>query len=280
MTDPISGIAIITAAGITALREPINNLLGPVSTHYGNSLLEFAKEPSNSWLVSNVSQVTQIAIRKLGDKINSPGSIPPRVAKTVIEESMISDDVISLEYFGGVLASSRTELGRDDRGARIAKKISEMSVYHLRTHYLIYSTIIDVFSSSNLSFRIRSECDKMGIFIPLDNYIALMEFSNDEFSYSNSIVSNTLTGLIDDDHIASIYGMGTPEELRKHFPRVEIPNTRGLICTPTITGAELFLWAFGYGNQRTDFLFDKEFVKQIDGIPDKIPNCIPLDHIP
>lgn len=278
MTVPISEIAIITSAGLVVFKEPINKLLGPVSEHYGNELLEFAKNPANSWLVTNVSKVLQAAIKKLGARINSPGSVPPRIVKTVINESMWSDDAISTEYFGGVLASSRTESGRDDRGVRIAKTISRMSVYQLRTHYIVYSTVANLFAEKSLSLTIPEQTRRMRIFIPLANYVEVMDFSEEEWDKINSIISHTFNGLVDDGLIGRQYAHGSSEQLKSHIPlMIAIPSTRGIVCNPTSTGAELFLWAFGHGNQKSNFLFDEEFISQIGQIPNLTSVCVSVN---
>ena len=278
MTAPISEFAVITA-GLIAFKEPINKLLGPVSEHYGNELLEFAKDPANSWLVTNVSKVFQAAVNKLGDRINSSGSIPPRIVKTVINESMWSDDVISADYFGGVLASSRTESGRDDRGVRIANTISRMSVYQLRTHYIVYSTFANLFVGRNLSFSNPKHETKMLAFIPLDNYISAMEFSEEESKMIDSFVSPTFVGLLDDGLIGSNhYAHGKPKFLKAHIrPMTVSLSTSGIVCQPSSAGAELFLWAFGHGNQHFDFLFDAKLINQIGQIPNLTSVCVPVN---
>jgi hypothetical protein len=59
----------------------------------------------------------------------------------VLDEGSFSSDTLAVDYFGGILASSRTEDGRDDRGARIAKIVDGLSTYQLRSHYLLFTTI-------------------------------------------------------------------------------------------------------------------------------------------
>jgi hypothetical protein len=115
--------------------------------------------------MENIGKIFQNATRKLGDKIEKPGMVPPKVLKAVLDEGSFCDDVIAIEYFGGVLASSRTEKGRDDRGARIAKTIEELSSYQIRTHHLIYATIRSKFSSSGLPFNMEGR-PKMQLFLP------------------------------------------------------------------------------------------------------------------
>ena len=145
MPDPIS---LAIAAYLT--KGGLSKILGPTADYLGGQLKEFTQKR-----IENVGKIFSNAEKKLGNKIDSPGQVPPKVLKTIINEGSYSDDVIAVEYFGGVLASSRTEVGRDDRGSRLSKIIDNLSVYQIRSHYLIYSTISDLFSNSENSFDIQ-----------------------------------------------------------------------------------------------------------------------------
>ncbi|NAZ18194.1 hypothetical protein GT020_19410, partial [Glutamicibacter soli] len=90
-------------------KDGLEKLLGPTADYLGGELQEFTKKRIN-----NVGKIFKKAENKLGDKINSPGGVPPKVLKTIINEGSYSDDELAAEYFGGVLASARTELTRDD----------------------------------------------------------------------------------------------------------------------------------------------------------------------
>ena len=94
-----------------------------------------------------------MAEERLGAKIDTPGEVAPKVLKAVLDEGSFSNSVLSIEYLGGILASSRTEQGRDDRGARIAKMVNSLSNYQLRCHYLVYSSIRSLFADKGLPMR-------------------------------------------------------------------------------------------------------------------------------
>lgn len=66
--------------------------------------------------LENVARITENAAKKAGDSLDREGTVPARVAMRIFEKGSYSDDQLVVEYLGGVLASSRTELGRDDRG--------------------------------------------------------------------------------------------------------------------------------------------------------------------
>jgi len=61
--------------------------------------------------------------------------------KNVFDEGKYCEDDLSKEYFAGVLASSRTKDGKDDRGMTNAKLVSNLSSYQIRTHYIFYTLL-------------------------------------------------------------------------------------------------------------------------------------------
>lgn len=151
MPEPISTIGIGAIAAYLR-KDGLQKLLGPTADYLGGELQEFTKRR-----IENFGKIFQNADQKLGDRSNTHGSVPPRVLKEILNEGSYSEDESATEYFGGVLASSRTSIGRDDRGARIAKLVARLSTYQLRSHLLIYSTIRHLFREDDLPFNYGRE---------------------------------------------------------------------------------------------------------------------------
>ena len=86
----------------------------------------------------NLTSIFNKAKDKLGDRIDDEGSVNPRILKSIIDEGRFCEDELTAEYFGGILASSRTDNDRDDRGVMYMNIIKGLSVYQLRLHYLFY----------------------------------------------------------------------------------------------------------------------------------------------
>src|SRR6266496_693093 len=108
--EPASGIAILgTAIGSAKIVE---KLLGPTADYLGTGLRSWTEKR-----VENTRRIFTHAAKLLGDRLESPGSVPPKVLKGILDDGSFCDDELSAEYFGGVLASSRTGVSRDDRGA-------------------------------------------------------------------------------------------------------------------------------------------------------------------
>ena len=122
----------VVGVGMSVLgsRDLLNKLLGPTAEYLGNDLLSLVKRCKE-----NVDSVFRLAIRKTGNRISEPAKANPRVLQQVIAAASFSEDPIVNEYLAGVLASSRTEDGKDDRGVCFLNDIQSLSNYQLRTHF-------------------------------------------------------------------------------------------------------------------------------------------------
>ena len=267
MPEPITAVGIGVIAAYVG-KDAIVRILGPTADYLGGELKEFTVRR-----VQNVGAIFSNAEEKLGDRLNRPGQVPPKVLKTIINEGSYSDDAVAVEYFGGVLASSRTEVSRDDRGARLAKMIDNMSAYQLRTHYLIYSTITNLFSDRGNSFGLSKNREKMQLFIPFPDYFSAMGFSHQELS-NGQMLSHIFHGLRADGLIEARWQYGNQASLATFVGNGIVPGY-GIVCTPSALGVELLLWAFGYGDQELDFALTPDFLPKIEGIPRSVPNSVP-----
>jgi hypothetical protein len=203
--------------------------------------------------------------------INSPGEVPPKVLKAVLDEGSFSNDALAVEYLGGILASSRSEDGRDDRGARMAKVADSLSTYQLRTHYLIYSTIRKLFANNSFPFNMEGR-PKMQIFIPYSGYFSAMDFSSAEQLQLGSLFSHIFFGLHGDNLLEGHWQYGEKEHTVKLYPAA---TEGGFICQPSALGVELFLWAFGCADKPLDYLFDPGFSPAINQLPTSIEGTCP-----
>lgn len=64
-----------------------------------------------------------------------------RVARDVFFNGSFTDEAICAEYFGGILASSRSADGKDDTGVFYTDIIKSLSASQLRFHYVIYHSL-------------------------------------------------------------------------------------------------------------------------------------------
>lgn len=268
MPEPITTVGVGAIAAYLG-KDGIAKLLGPTAEYLGGELKEFTQKR-----VENVVKIFSKAEEKLGDSINSSGTVPPKVLKTIINEGSYCDDELAIEYFGGILASSRTELGRDDRGARVARILDTMSTYQIRTHYIVYSLIKELFSKSGFEYNMDDR-PKMQIFIPWGSYINSMQFSNKELDQLIPIVNHSFFGLASDNLIQT-FQYGPKDHLQKHC-NCDIPSQGGIIVSPSAFGAELFLWGYGQGHQDLSFALNAEELPLLPSAPLFLDDVKPTD---
>jgi len=271
MPDPATIIgpnAILVGAGVYVAQDLLLKLLGPTFHYLGDELQGFVQKRKE-----RVGEIFLNAEKKLGNKLDKPGQVSPKILRTILNEGSFSDNVIAVEYFGGVLASSRTEISRDDRGARMAKMVDSLSAYQIRTHYLIYSTVSESFSTRANSFNMSKDRAKMQLFMPIQGYIQAMDFTQEEWD-NRQILNHIFHGLSTEGLIEGEWAFGSKESLRTFSGNV--PGD-GIVCTPSALGAELFLWAFGHGDQELNYSLAPEFSPEIEGIPKLVPNSAPTE---
>lgn len=257
MPEPIITVGL-GAVGAYLGKDGVQKLLGPTADYLGQGLRDFTQKRTET-----IGRIFQNAESKLGEKLENPGQVPPKVLKAVLDDGSFTNDRLAVEYLGGILASSRTEDGRDDRGARIAKTLDALSTYQLRTHYLIYATVRAVFADSGLSLNLNDR-PKMQIFLPFSSYLPAMDFSKSELDQLYSILSHTFFGLHGDNLLEGDWQYGGQDSISKLFPKA---TDGGIVCQPSSLGAELFLCAFGHADKPLDYLFSPEFSTTVEGLP-------------
>jgi len=248
---------IDTGTGLTALglalggKDIVVKLLGPTAEYLGDEAKEFTKKR-----FENVKNIFSNAALKLGERLNTEkGSVPPKVLKGIINEGSYCDDFLAIEYFGGVLASSRTGISRDDRGAYFNSLVSRLSTYQLRLHYLLYHVVKSTFDEEDINVGIDTERNKLRVFIPFDSYSISMDFTGKEMQEFENILNHSILGLLKESLIDNFYQFGGVDFISKEFPSADKP---GIILQPSPIGIELFLWAYGHGqNSIRDYLTDK-----------------------
>jgi len=244
MEDKLIGTALLLWGG----KDVVVKLLGPTADYIGSETKNMVEQCHK-----NIGRIFNRATNLLGRRIDEPGVVSPRVLRKIVNEGAFCADFLSTEYFGGVLASSRTNIERDDRGMAILATISTMSTYQLRTHYILYSVVKMLFNGQNIKIGLSRERKQMQIFVPFDLYFKCMDFSEEETP--SVIIPHIFTGLIKSDLIDQTHAFGTVEALKSIYPKVE---KEGIIFTPSLFGIELYVWAFGRGDIQPYFFLDNK----------------------
>ena len=251
------------AAALTAYlgKDGVNKLLGPTATYLGDNLKDWVEQRHRAF-----QKVLEKASLLLSDaELNRDGAVPPRVLKEMIEEASFCSDSAMLEYFAGVLASSRSGISRDDRGARMSKIVAGMTSYQVRAHFVIYSALKLAYANAGKRFSTQAERDALCVHIQFKSFIDGMAFVSEEMADVGSILEHTMHGLAQQGLIMERWVYSSViEPINQTFPMA--PSLPGFAIAPTVLGVELFLWAFGAGRRGSDFLFNPAFDPKIDGV--------------
>ena len=243
--DP--GTSAIVASSLLLAKEPLNKLLGPTLDYFGKEIESFAKKRTE-----NIGRIFQKAIDKLGPKIDEPGQVNPKLLKGLILDGSFCDDELTAEYFGGVLASSRSGITRDDRGNTYINLISRLSTYQIRTHFIIYTLMRRLFVGEKLNPGMREDREKMRIYIPFDDYDRAMAFEENEDK--NACFIHSWFGLIRENLIHNSGAYGSIQNLQKFYPHRKF-SKRGVLVQPSDSGFDFYLWGHGRGE-----IFPHEFL--------------------
>jgi hypothetical protein len=238
--EPGTGLAILgSALGGAKLLE---KMLGPTAEYVGGGLKNWTERR-----VNNVANIFSKAKDKLGSRIEEPGSIPPRVLKEILDEGSFCDDPLTAEYFGGVLASSRSGVTRDDRGASWSSLVGRLSVYQVRSHFLVYRAVYERFAGQDFKFNMDDR-SKLSVLLPISSFFQSMEFNAEEMKQVTALLNHSFFGL-STEGLVEAFVYGNREGLKKHQDSdFNPPEEGGIWVTPSALGVELFLWAHGQGN--------------------------------
>ncbi|SJZ54623.1 hypothetical protein SAMN02745116_00677 [Pilibacter termitis] len=168
----------------------LKKLLGPTSEKIGNDLATL--------YTAVVTKITTVAKRKT-DNINDGKTANLRVVRDIFWNGGFSDDDICAEYFGGILASSRSEDGKDDSGIYYTDIIKSLSSKQLLFHYMIYNSLNKEFLAHNTEINVAkgSELEKkqiyffgtelyqLGINVPIDAFALNSKDLISNFSFQN-----------------------------------------------------------------------------------------------
>jgi hypothetical protein len=248
--DPGTGLTILgSAVGGAKLVEKI---LGPTAEYLGNGIRTWTENR-----VKNVARVFQKAQVKLGDRIQADGAVPPRVLKEVLDNGSFCDDELTAEYFGGVLASSRTPNGRDDRGATYLRLTSDLSSYQIRFHYVCYFWFREHFVGSGLRTTFTDDLEKMRLFLPSSFVRLAMDFSSME--PVAEILLHCTSGL-DRQDLLETDAWGEAKHLNELGKKMgwRTVTQQGFVVWLTQFGLDYFLWAIGAGQFHRGRFLDVE----------------------
>ena len=212
----------------------LQKLLGPAVDYLGGEIKNYTEKRLN-----NIRIIFKAAIKKLGPNIHDTRSqVPPRILKKIWDEGYSCEDELASEYLGGVLASSRTGISRDDRAISYLHTISRLSSYQLRAHYIFYFLFKKLYNKYDTNLAIINNQTQLFCYLPNKVFHTAMPFTKDE----NTFIINThiLNGLVRENLIGPTRVFGGPKLI---LSTLEIKlKSPGIVIQPSTLGMELFLW--------------------------------------
>lgn len=236
---------LIKIAFEVTYEKTIEKVLGPTLDDFGEDLRKWTSQRKE-----NFAKILDSARKKLGSRNELQGQVNKRVLKVILSEGTFCDDQLMAEYFGGVLASSKSEVSRDDRGVSFTALIGRLTTYQIRAHYIFYKTVKKLFDGrEDISVMSLKYQNKLETFIPHESFTTAMEFSEKE----NALVllPSIMSGLARESLIGRDFEIIGGE-------KTAYCGGNGLVFQPTALGAELFLWAHGKSDLPLTEFFNKE----------------------
>jgi len=238
MPDPIT--TGIVAGGLIASKEILTKLLGPTADYFGETSRDLIKKSAD-----NLGRVFQSACRKLGKGLDDAGQVNPRVFKHICDEGRFIESTICAEYFGGLLASARTEDGADDSAIPLVTLLKSLSSNELRLHFIIYSLVAKHrFGSS--SREGRAFWTGLELRVAADEVQRSLGLTGPDADWH---LTMALTGLVDQRLIERGYAIRSGD---LSLGAIESLQDNMLAVGPNERGAALFFRALGLRGQRPE----------------------------
>ena len=131
---------IVAAAGVVAVGWTAKKILGPTFDLVGDDLAKLYAAGRDKIIASASKKIPNLDDGKQANL---------RVSRDVLWNGAFSTESICAEYFGGILASSRSEDGKDDSAIPFVDVIKSLSSEQLRKHYFIYRALGKILSETN-----------------------------------------------------------------------------------------------------------------------------------
>lgn len=237
-----------TAVGLLGPSALTLKMLGPTADYVGEGV--------KSWAEARVLNVRGI-FAKAETKIESPalvadGAVAPRVLRGILDDGSFIEDELTQDYLGGVLASSHSEGGRDDRAATYIDVLARLSNYQIRAHYLLYRAAQRIAADlPGIDLSSVAGRDALGpLFARFPGVWLALALSDAEMDNVAALLAHSMVGLHREGLIAVQWRYSTdPEELREMSDCDRRFPSGGLEFGLSMFGIELFCAAHGFKDE-------------------------------
>jgi hypothetical protein len=148
----------------------LKQAFGPVLGELGEDMKKLYARGRDKILIAGYKKIKN---KKDGKSANL------RVTRDVFWNGSFTDDSICAEYFGGILASSRSDDGKDDSGVFYIDLIKSLSSNQLKAHYLIYTALNQLLivnsEKANLNPGQSKEVNKETVYLSFVEFNEILE---------------------------------------------------------------------------------------------------------
>jgi hypothetical protein len=257
--------------GAIAAKALIDKLLGPSAEYVGRAAAELLQRFGNK----NLHDIFMRMASKIAGGPDPDEFINAKVLKLAIEEGSFLDDEVSKEYYAGLLASSFSAGGADDRAVMFLDIVRRMGTAAVATHHLSYSLVrqyantpvkpppIKIYPTlARIAYQLSKSPDK-----PAPVAVkAAPETSHERFGFDLFVPHQVLTlhARVDGEaRRRHVFRTLVREELldqhvalaTRYFMLPESTIVEGVLLKPSELGAELFLWVHGNPDAPPNALF-------------------------
>lgn len=147
---------ILVAAGLAGVGYVAQQLFGKTLAEMGDDL--------NKSYKSNRDKILEKAAKKVADP-NDGAHVNLRVARDVLWNGAVTDNEVCAEYFGGLLAGSRSADGKDDSALIYVDCVKSLSSKQLHLHFAIYDSFQELLIKSGRKINpgLNSELEALQI---------------------------------------------------------------------------------------------------------------------
>ena len=238
MIDPVTvGTA---AAGLLAL-DPVKKLLGPTADFLGAELAAYTRRR-----LSHAEKIIEIAAEHVVND-SSTASVSPRVLLAALDEGSKVESEIAQKYFGGVLASSRSENGEDDGAIIFTSILSTMSAAQIKLHCALYAA---------LRLRWRGSKEQLGNEAGRTRLTTNITFKELTDAFGPAFVVEFETGMFGLNRQGLIGNFSYGSWMRHSSGKA----TPYLSFAPTVLGASLYLAANGHYSRMSTMILQEDLV--------------------
>lgn len=150
MTDSDKMDLEISIPGEWALKK----VLGPTLSELGDDFKRLYAKGRDKMIAAASRKIEDVDDGKISNL---------RVAHNVLLNGAFSVEDICAEYFGGILASSRTADGKDDTSIQFVDVIKSLSAQQLRLHYLIYQALNQLMRDQQRNINVAEGTEINGV---------------------------------------------------------------------------------------------------------------------